>query len=77
MHGGAFAGVKATASENWFTKEFLKSTNRPVAGDDIVYTPEADLNIRALAALYRINGSFLYRQTATSTQASKTWEFDR
>lgn len=55
MQSAAFAGVANTPSENAHTIAFLARNNRPTK-DGVVYTPEAELNMRTLAALYRHHG---------------------
>lgn len=56
MQSAAFAGVINTASENYHTKYFWATTPYKPAPDGIVYVPEAELNMRALAAMYRYQG---------------------
>lgn len=53
MHSGAYFGIKSSRFENAYTKQSLDVEPRHPAEDGIAYYPEADMEARALGAVYR------------------------
>lgn len=82
MHGGAFFGIRESKFENAYTQSSLISHSRSADADGIEHYPEADLEARALAAVYRLHGhpvTFMLPQPGSTdgifcTDSDKTFQ---
>ncbi len=56
MHGGMHFGIRQSRYENAFTQHSLDVEPRQPDSHGVTHYPEADLEARALAAMYRLHG---------------------
>jgi N-dimethylarginine dimethylaminohydrolase len=82
MHAGAYFGIRDTKFENAYTKHSLVEHVRPADIQGIEHYPEADMEARALASMYRLHGhpvTYMLPQSGSadgifSTDSDKTFQ---